>query len=57
MVINNENNSTGQSNDDIIKNNSTNENSAENMIICVSDGSDDITFELNNSEAARSLYD
>ncbi len=71
LVLNhNESDSNRESNENVIENNFTNEDSeedandnrleeesVENMIIRVSDGSHTITFELNNSKAAKSLYE
>ncbi len=71
LVLNhNESDSNRESNENVIENGFSNEDSeeetndnhleeesVENMIIRVSDRSSNITFELNNSQAARSLYE
>lgn len=69
LVNNNENASNSESNANNAstnENNSTNEENANNnlgeeedtaMVIRVSDGTNNITFELNESTAARSLYE
>ena len=50
-------NSTSEKNSEEVNDSDSGESNVETMVILVIDGSHEITFELNNSDAARSLYE